>query len=83
MLVFGRISFGGGYGVSQLIPLAFDDTTMEHLPQQQRGINGIFLVHVFDNLVLEADVFNGHVTYWNTIAKQDFNVINAGVTVTF
>lgn len=83
MLVLGRISLGGGVGVSQLVPLPYDDTTLEHLPKQQLGINGVFLVRVLDNLVLDLDFFQGRVTWWSTSAHQNFNVINAGITVTF
>jgi hypothetical protein len=83
MLVLGRVSLAGGAGASQLVPLAYDDTTMVHLPKQQLGINGVFLVRVLDNLVLDVDYFRGQVTWWNTSAHQNFNIISAGVTVTF
>jgi hypothetical protein len=81
--VFGRMMLSAGYGVSQLKPLSFDDTTANPLPRQNQGINAVFNYHIFDNFVWDVDYFNSQSTWYGTAFKQTVNVISTGPTMIF
>jgi hypothetical protein len=83
MLVLGKVDVAGGVGASQLIPLAYDDTTMLHLPRQNLGFNGGLFIHLTPYVTLGFDVFRGQFTWWGTTAHQNVTFVNSGITITY
>jgi len=83
MLVLGKIDVAVGAGVSQLVPLPFDNTSTTHLPKQNLGVSAGVFFHIRDYLVYSIDYFDGQSTWWGTSFTQRVHAINTGITMTF
>jgi hypothetical protein len=82
-LVLGKVMIAGGAGASQVLRLAFDDTTANPMPKQNLGINAVFNYHIYDNFVWDLDYFRSESSWYGTAFTQTVNVINSGFTMTF
>ncbi len=82
-LVFGPVMIAGGVGVSQLLKLSFDDVSLNPMPKQNLGINGVFNYHINENLVWDLDWFRSQSSWYGTAFAQTVNVVSSGFTLLF
>lgn len=83
MVVLGSIDLAAGAGVSQVLPLSYEDASATHLAKQNLGINAGLYVHIHNNLVWGLDFFRAQYSWYGSTYTQNINSANTGLTLMF